>query len=130
MQPRNLFPPLLETVFHVTNSGESSTVEMLVALLASLTPLGVELALCRLDELPVAGEARSRDIAAGFAPLGEKVPLAGGDCKGSVVVGSSVYFAHKASTSRSESCGRFSRLAERLSKQYAQWAWLAISRLS
>lgn len=40
---------------------------LLVALLAALTPLGVELMLCTLDELAVAGDAtKSRDIAAGL----------------------------------------------------------------
>jgi hypothetical protein len=59
---------------------------MLVALLASLMPLGVELALCKLDELPVAGDARSRDIAAGFAPGGDRASLSSGTSSGSVVV--------------------------------------------
>jgi hypothetical protein len=68
MHPRNRLSPLLVTEFHVTNSGWSSTVEArLVALLASLIPLGVELTLCTLDELPVAVDgARRRDIAAGL----------------------------------------------------------------
>lgn len=93
---------------------------MLVALLASLMPLGVELALCKLDELPVAGDARSRDIAAGFAPGGDIESSSSGTSSGSVVVGSSVYFDHKVSTSRSDRWGCFSRLAAKLTKQYAQ----------
>jgi len=81
-------------------------VERLVAL---LVPLGVEE---RLEELLVEGEGASRrDIAAGLAPLG------GGDWRGSVVVGSSVYLDQRASTSGRVSCGRFSRLAARVSKQ-------------
>jgi hypothetical protein len=40
---------------------------LLVALLASLIPLGVELALCKLDELAVEGEgAKRRETAAGL----------------------------------------------------------------
>jgi hypothetical protein len=109
----------LLTTFHVTNSGESSTDDcMLVALLASLMPLGVELALCRLEELPVDGEgARRRDIAAGFAPGGERASMSEGTSRGSVVVGSSVYLDQRASTSGRVRPRRFSRLAVRLSKQ-------------
>jgi hypothetical protein len=124
MHPRNRFSPLLVTAFHVTNSGWSSTVEAkLVALLASLIPLGVELALCTLEELPVAADgARRRDIAAGLyegsiALGGDSESSTSGTSSGSVVVGSSVYFDHSASISRRERLGRFSRLAERLSKQ-------------
>jgi hypothetical protein len=118
MQPRRRRSPLLLAVFQVTKSGESSTVEArLVALLAWLMPLGVELALWRLEELPVEGEgARSRDIAAGL----KEVSLSAGTSSGSVVVGSSVYFAQRASTSGRVRLGRFSKLATRLSKQYAQ----------
>lgn len=132
MHPRNRLSPLLLIVFHVTNRGCASVVEqMLVALLASLTPLGVDPALCRLEVLPVAGDgATRRDMAAGLyagsAALGK--PLSSGTCSGSVVVGSSVYFDHNASISRRERAGRFSRSAVRLSKQYAQWAWVAILR--
>jgi hypothetical protein len=80
-------------------------------------PLGVELV---LEEFVVGGDgARSCDIAAG---------LLGGSTgsRASVVVGSAVYFVHRASTWGRERLGRFSRLAERVSKQYAQWAWVAI----
>ena len=68
MHPRSRFSPLLLIVFHVTKRGCVSVVErMLVALLASLTPLGVDPVLCRLEELPVAGDgATSRDMAAGL----------------------------------------------------------------
>jgi len=89
-------------VFHVTNSGWSAIVSssafwsfvkkllrlefLLVALLASLIPLGVELALWALEELAVDGEAaKRRDTAAGL-------------CVDSVVVGSVLYFFHNAST--------------------------------
>lgn len=137
MHPRSRLSPLLVTVFQVTKSGLSSTDDvMLVALLAELTPLGVELVLCTLDELPVAGDgALRRDIAAGLyagsaALGGDRESLSSGTCSGSVVVGSSVYFAHNVSTSRRERLGRFSRLAARLSKQYAQWAWVAILEMS
>lgn len=118
MQPRSRLSPLLVTVFQVTKSGLSSTDEvMLVALLASLIPLGVEPALCTLEELPVAGDgAIRRDMAAGLY-AGSVDSLSSGACSGSVVVGSSVYFAHSVSTSRRERFDRFSRLAARLSKQ-------------
>jgi hypothetical protein len=74
MQPRSCLDPLLVTVFHVTKRGWASSVGrllvlefLLIELLASLIPLGVELALCTLDELVVAGDgAKSRDIAAGL----------------------------------------------------------------
>jgi hypothetical protein len=129
MHPRSRRSPLLDTVFQVTKSGESSTEDRVVALLASLMPLGVELALWRLEELPVEGEgARRRDIAAGFAPGGERASTSAGTSRGSVVMGSSVYLDQRASTSGRERPRRFSRLAERLSKQYAQWAWVAIVR--
>jgi hypothetical protein len=99
---------------------------LLIALLAALTPLGVELMLCTVDELAVAGDAtKSRDIAAG---LWERSTVPGGDLeslssigsKASVVVGSALYFVHSTSISRRERPLRFSRLAVRLSKQYAQ----------
>lgn len=87
MQPRNRFSPYFCSTFHVTKSGCSPKLAcasfrdlfpkdekkllllelLLVALLASLIRLGVELALCTEDELAVKGEgARSRDIAAGL----------------------------------------------------------------
>lgn len=90
MHPLNRFSPPrgVGRVFHVTNSGLSSStlsfsaplslfpsdestllplLFLLVAELASLTALGVELVvLCTLDELVVDGEgASSRDTAAG-----------------------------------------------------------------
>jgi hypothetical protein len=73
-----------------------------------------------LEEFVVGGDgARSCDIAAGL--------LEGSTgSRASVVVGSAVYFVHRASTWGRERLGRFSRLEERVSKQYAQWAWVSI----
>jgi hypothetical protein len=86
IQPRSLFSPSLVTTFHVTNRGLGSPtlafssffkrlpsekillrlLLLLVAELASLIPLGVELTLGTLDEFDVeGGDARSRDTAAG-----------------------------------------------------------------
>jgi hypothetical protein len=120
-------------MFQVTKRGCVPVVEWtLVALLAALIPLGVDAALCRLEELPVAGDCPTRrDMAAGLyaesaAPGDDEESLSSGTCSGSVVVGSSVYFDHNASTSCRERAGRLSRSAARLSKQYAQWAWVAI----
>lgn len=89
-----------------------SEVTLVPALLDELVPLGVDAA---LDVLSAEGERR-RDIAAG---------LAGESLSGSVLaalVGSALYFSQSVSTWRRESAGRFSRLATRFSKQYAQWA--------
>jgi hypothetical protein len=90
-----------------------------------LTPLGVELVLGRLEELlDDDGDARMRDIAAGFSD--EAAPSAGSSSSSDVLVGSVLYFVQSASTWARERAGRFSRLAARLSKQYAQWAWVAM----
>ncbi len=80
IQPRSRLSPERDTVFHVTNSGCSSVsasfstkfvllLLWLVRLLdvALSRPLGVEFALCRLEELAdEGGDARIRDIAAGL----------------------------------------------------------------
>ena len=128
MHPRNLLSPLRDSVFHVTNNGWSSCapssfcsavprdVTLVPALLVELVPLGVDAA---LDELALKGERR-RDMAAGLA--GESVSSSAF----SVVLGSVLYFFQRASTWRRESAGRFSREAARLSKQYAQWASVAM----
>lgn len=84
MQPLSLFsangvPFGFVTTFHVTNSGVAVSLVsfarekkllrlllLLVAELASLAPLGVELVLWTLDELLLAGEGASRrEMAAG-----------------------------------------------------------------
>lgn len=90
-----------------------------------LTPLGVELALGRLEELlEDDGDARMRDMAAGFSD--EAAPSEGSCSSSDVLAGSVLYFAQRASTCARRRAGRFSRLATRLSKQYAQWAWVAM----
>ena len=140
MHPLSLLSPFLPRVFHVTNSGCSSDLRglekrllrlefLLVALLASLTP-GVELALCTLEELVVDGEgAKRREIAAGLY----EVSVAAGSASSSpsassvVVVGSALYFSQRSSTWCSGNGDLFSRLATRLSKQYAQCAGVAMA---
>lgn len=134
IQPRSLFSPDLETVFHVTKSGWSSTsalssfcsavprdVTLVPALLAELVPLGVEAA---LDELPVEGERR-RDIAAGLRLAGRSVvsSVSGAEAE---AAGEAACFFQSAETWRRERAGRFSRLAVSVSKQYAQWASVAM----
>lgn len=165
MHPRSRFSPLLEITFHVTKSGLPSSARsfsaslcnlfpsekkllrlllLLVAELASLTPLGVELVLCTLLELALCGEgARSLDIAAGRYEDAFAVAAVGGEFSsksseseggsksssgafGSAAVGSALYLFQRSSHWRRLSGGRFSRLAESVSKQYAQWAWVAI----
>jgi hypothetical protein len=97
MQPRSLFSPLRDTVFHVTNKGWSpctassssavlSEVTLVPALLALLVPPGVDAA---LDELPLEGE-RSRDTAAGLAGESASVVVF-------VAVVEAWYFFHSAS---------------------------------
>jgi hypothetical protein len=93
-------------------------VTLVPALLAELVPLGVD---ATLDELPLEGERR-RDMAAGLA--GESVSASTFE----VVAGDALYFFQRASTCRSESAGRFSSEAARLSKQYAQCASVAMLR--
>ena len=93
-----------------------SEVTLVPALLALLAPLGVDAA---LDELPLEGERR-RDMAAGLAGESASVSAV------SVVVAEALYFFHRASTWRRERAGRFSSDAARLSKQYAQWASVAM----
>jgi hypothetical protein len=118
MQPRKFLDPDLDTAFHVTKSGWDSGMGRLLTLELWLVPLGVEL---MLEEVVVVGDgARRPDIAAG---------LLGGSTgsRASVVRGSALYFVHRASTWGRERLSRFSRLAARVSKQYAQWAWVAIS---
>lgn len=161
IQPRSRLSPEREIVFHVTNNGCSSSssssaslsvkfVELLLWLVrllgvSLLGPLGVELALCRLEELAdEGGEARMRDIAAGlYEPSADADTDADADasaacsacsaCSASVsssssevVVGSELYFAQRCSTWARVREGRFSRLATRLSKQYAQCACVAM----
>ena len=63
-------------------------------------------------------------MAAGFSD--EAAPSVDSPSISDVLVGSVLYFVQSASTSPRESAGRFSRLATRLSKQYAQWAWVAM----
>lgn len=92
---------------------------MLLFVSLLLAPLGVELALGRLEELlDEDGEARIRDTAAGF----NNAPAAS--------TGSSSIpafdFLHMTSVWARLRAGRFSRLATRLSKQYAQWTWVAM----
>lgn len=141
MQPRRRasFVPG-EIVFQVTKRGcwvsgpvvvfvfgrGSRELPLLVALLAVLVPLGVERALCRLLELVVLGEgARRRDKAAGLYARSASASASASEASSdeAVVV---LYFSHSVSTSSRDSEGRFSRLAARLSKQYAQWAWVAM----
>lgn len=156
IQPRSRLSPEREIVFHVTNNGCSSSsssspslsvkfVELLLWLVrllgvSLLGPLGVELALCRLEELAdEGGEARIRDIAAGlYEPSADTdadadASAACSACSASVsssssevVVGSELYFAQRCSTWARVREGRFSRLATRLSKQYAQCACVAM----
>ena len=88
---------------------------MLLFVSLLLAPLGVELALGRLEELlDEDGEARIRDIAAGF----NDAPAAS---TGSSSI-PALNFLHITSVWTRLRAGRFSRLATRLSKQYAQWA--------
>lgn len=92
---------------------------MLLFVSLLLAPLGVELALGRLEELlDEDGEARMRDIAAGFNDA-----LAAPTDSSSIPA---LNLVHMTSVWARLRAGRFSRLATRLSKQYAQWAWVAM----
>lgn len=147
MHPLNLLSPPLPMTFQVTNNGlpasalalsspldlfpsEKKLLRLLLLLVAeldSLTPLGEELVLCTLDELALPGEgARRRDIAAGR--YGESFAVVAGAAFSSIssesegsrtsgTLGSALNLFHRSSTSRRLSGGRFSRLAERDSKQ-------------
>jgi len=143
MQPRSRLSDDV-TVFQVTNRGCSAEVSastrlvlllltlLGVALLLLRPPLGVELALWRLEVLAdEGGEARIRDIAAGFRDVSPVASAASSSAVSSssseVVVGDVLYFVQRLSTWARESEGRFSRFETRLSKQYAQWAWVAMA---
>lgn len=147
MQPRRRFsesfvPFDFATVFHVTKSGVAVGLSslrarekrllrlllLLVAELASLAPLGVEMVLCTLDELVVAGEgARSRETAAGRYgdPSGAVGAVSASTSSassapgalGSEAEGSALYFFHSSSTCCRFRASRFSRSAESASKQ-------------
>ena len=154
MQPRSRFScEELDIVFHVTKRGgawsasssrsssSSSVVAScsaaalstrsvllllwLVTLLCVSLALGVELALGRLEELDDDdGDARMREMGAGF---NDESAAGAEPASSSTPDAVRWYFVHRDSTLASESAGRFSRLATRLSKQYAQCAWVAMT---
>lgn len=149
MQPRNLFsdnlvPLVRSTTFHVTNSGVAVSLSslrarlpsekkllrlllLLVAELNTLTPLGVELVLCTLDELLLAGEgARRRETAAGrygdapaaaVALMSSSWARSSSGASGSSASGTVLYLSHSSLTCRRLRAGRFSRFADSVSKQ-------------
>ena len=142
MQPRSRFSPPRCTVFHVTNSGCSSTsaassllfcfdlpnpkklLRLLLAELASDALDGVEATLGKDEDEDVAGEGATRRDMAGL------LRVSGSESEGK---GSSsergfplFHCFQRETTSDKVRLGVLVRVEERVSKQKAQWAWVAM----
>lgn len=121
MQPRRCLSPRGVMVLYVMKSGCSSFRELVLefALLAALAGSpGVETPECVVEDGAVEGvEVLFVDEPEG--EVGKVVVVV-------VLLSELWYFVQRASTSGRERAGRFSRLAVRVSKQKAQWAWVAM----